>query len=225
MTHYWLALAIAGALATASAAQDPPATYRDYSLGESLSSVIATSGARHTQPRTLHTRPALVQTFEWRAPYGDPNDRDADPVRGLVFSFVDDQLYRIDVQYDRDRTRGLMAADLVDSIGQVYGTPRPLPSGTSGAVLSNGDAATVVARWQLAGATLTLLQGVSAPEFSLVLRSAALGATADAGVRASARLDALEAPRRAADAIRKSAESAKSETSEARARNKPAFRP
>lgn len=225
MTHQWLAAVIVGALATPSAGQELTAAYRDYTLGESLASVVATSGERYAEPRTLHTRPVLVQTFEWRAPFGDPADLDADPVRDMVFAFVDDQLYRIDVHYDRDRTRGLAAADLVEAIAHVYGAAIPPSTRIAGAVLGNGDAATVVARWRLPGATLTLLQGVSAPEFTLVLRATVLGAAAEAGVRESDRLDAVEAPRRAADAHRKNVESAKTATIDARARNKPAFRP
>lgn len=226
MTYPWLAATtIVVALAAASAEQELTATYRGYTLGESLSSVVATSGERYSEPRTLHTRPVLMQTFAWRAPFGDPDDRDADPVRDMMFAFVNDQLYRIDVHYDRDRTRGLVAADLVDSIAHVYGAPRLPQPRAAGMVLANGDAAALVSQWRLPGATLTLLQGASAPEFALVLRSTALGAAAEAGARESARLDAVEAPRREADAHRKNVEKAKNASSEARARNKPAFRP
>lgn len=223
MTHLWLTAVVVGALATASAAQIPSARYRDYTLGESLASVVATSGERDAQPRTLHTRPSLVQTFEWRAPFADPDDHAADPVRDMLFSFVDDQLYRIGVHYDRDRTRGLTAGDLVASIEHVYGAALPNATVTR-APRASGDAA-VVARWRLPGATLTLLQGVSAPEFSLVLISTVLAAKAETGARESVRLDAVEAPRRAADAHRKHIELAKTASTEARARNKPAFRP
>lgn len=225
MTHPWLAATLVGALATASAAQELTATYRDYTLGESLSSVVATSGERYSQPRTLHTRPVLVQTFEWRAPFGDPSDREADAVRDMLFSFVDDRLYRIDVHYDRDRTRGLVVADLVESIAVIYGEALPPATRGQGGVLANGDVATVVARWALPGASLTLLQGVSGPEYALALVSTALAATAASGARESVRLDAVEAPRRAAESHRKNVADAKAATSEARARNKPAFRP
>ena len=43
--------------------------YRGYVLESTLESVVATSGARETEVKTVHERPAKIQEMEWRAPY------------------------------------------------------------------------------------------------------------------------------------------------------------
>ena len=43
--------------------------YRVYVLESSLESVVAVSGARAADTKTLHERPARIQQLEWRAPY------------------------------------------------------------------------------------------------------------------------------------------------------------
>ena len=55
--------------------------YRDYALGSSLASVVAVSGARATDVRTLHERPAMIQELAWRAPYVRTGAALADPKR------------------------------------------------------------------------------------------------------------------------------------------------
>ena len=57
--------------------------YRAYVLESSLESVLAASGARAPEAKTLHERPAKIQELEWRAPYGTTRDDVADPVRGI----------------------------------------------------------------------------------------------------------------------------------------------
>ena len=80
--------------------------YRVYVLESSLESVVAASGARAADTKTLHERPARIQQLEWRAPYASSGGEMADPVRGAVFAFHNDALYQIVVSYDRDRTNG-----------------------------------------------------------------------------------------------------------------------
>ena len=64
--------------------------YRDYALGSSLDSVVATSGVRTAEAKTLQERPATIQQFEWRAPYADSRNTMADPVREISFTFYND---------------------------------------------------------------------------------------------------------------------------------------
>ena len=85
--------------------------YRAYVLESSLESVVAASGARAADVKTLHERPAKIQELEWRAPYASSGSELADPVRGAVFTFCDDALYQVVVSYDRDRTNGLTNSD------------------------------------------------------------------------------------------------------------------
>ena len=95
------------------------ARYRTYTLGDTVASVVGASGADSSDVKTVHERPRLMQELEWRAAYGEG----ADPVRTLVFSFVDDALYQIAVTYDRDRMTGLTDKDVIEGLTATYGVP------------------------------------------------------------------------------------------------------
>ena len=168
--------------------------YRAYALDSSLDSVLATSGARATDMKVLHERPAKIQQLEWRTPYGRSGADLADPVRALTFLFCDDALYQVLVTYDRDRTDGLTNNDVIESLSATYGTP-VLRSARNRPLDAPADTV-VLAQWDSAGSSLTLLRGVYSPDFQLILTSKALGTRARSAIREAARLDAAEAPRR-----------------------------
>ena len=92
-------------------------------LESSLESVVAASGARAADAKTLHERPAKIQELQWRTPYASSGGELADPVRGAVFTFCDDALYQIVVSYDRDRTNGLTDSEIIESLTALYGNP------------------------------------------------------------------------------------------------------
>ena len=89
-----------------ASAQDM-ARYRAYALESNVASVIAASGARSADAKTIHKRPATIQELQWRAPYVTSTDTMADPVRDIAFTFYNDALYQVVVNYDRARTEGL----------------------------------------------------------------------------------------------------------------------
>lgn len=97
--------------------------YRGYVLESSVESVVGTSGARSADAKTIHERPAKIQGLEWRAPYVSSGSELADPVRGIVFTFLDDALYQVVVSYDRDRPDGLTNNDIIDTLTAAYGAP------------------------------------------------------------------------------------------------------
>ena len=64
-----------------------------------------------------------------RAPTAVPTD----PVQHIVFSFYADQLFKLVVDDDRDRTEGMTDADMVEAISTRYGSPvTPLPRPSRG---------------------------------------------------------------------------------------------
>jgi hypothetical protein len=197
--------------------------YRVYALDSSLDSILTASGARVADAKTLHERPAKIQELEWRASYVRSGTELVDPVRGIIFSFCDDALYQVVVSYDPARTDGLSNTDIVDSLTAAYGTPvlrssrnRPLdaPSDT-----------VILAQWDSAGSSLTLLRGVYSPEFQLILTSKALSTRARGAMREAARLDAADAPRREVEQRKKETADATAARDKIRASNKAAFRP
>lgn len=200
--------------------------YRVYVLESSLDSVVAASGARAADAKTLHVRPATIQDLEWRAPYAGSGTTLADPVREIVFTFYNDALYQVVVTYDRDRTEGLTNRDIIDSISAVYGMPG-LASARSGASRPPEalPGSIVLARWENAESMLTLVREAYAPEFQLILMSKPLSTRARSAIKEAIRLDAIEAPRREAEQREKDASDASSARDKTYATNKAAFRP
>ena len=197
--------------------------YRVYALGSSLESVVAASGARPADGKTLHERPAKIQELEWRAPYVSSGSKLADPVRGAVFSFYDDALYQVVVSYDPDRTDGLTDSDIIGSLAAVYGTP-VLRSARTRPPAALPDTV-VLAQWDSQDSSLTLLREAYAAEFQLVLMSKALSARARTAIREAGRLDAIEAPRRELQQRKKELADAVAARDKVRTTNKAAFRP
>jgi hypothetical protein len=200
--------------------------YRAYVLESSLDSVVAASGARSADAKTLHERPATIQQLEWRAPYVDSRNTQADPVREITFTFYNDALYQVIVNYDRDRTEGLANGDIVESLSAVYGAPTLASARTrTSAPAEAFPDSIVVARWENADSLLTLIRGSYTPEFQLILVSKSLSARARTAVREAVRLDAIEAPRRETAQRKKEAGEASAARDKTRIANKAAFRP
>jgi hypothetical protein len=197
--------------------------YRGYALESSVAAVVAIGGARASDARTLHERPARVQELGWRAPYARSAGDLADPVRDVRFGFCDDRLYEIVVTYERDRMEGLTDADVVESLSAV---PLLLQTTTGSSVPADVPADTaVVARWEDAASLVTLTRGTYSPQYQLALVSKALHARVLAAITEAVRLDAQEAPQRELDTRKKEVADARSASDKARVVNKAAFRP
>ena len=63
-----------------------------------------------------------------------------DPVQQIVFSFYNDQLFKLVVNYDRQRTDGLTDADMIEALSSWYGPPLKPGGGRRGgwSALSDG---------------------------------------------------------------------------------------
>ena len=200
--------------------------YRAYVLDSSLDSVVAASGARSADAKTLHERPATIQQLEWRTPYVDSRNTLADPVREITFAFYNDALYQVIVDYDRDRTAGLTNADIIDSVSTAYGVPTIASASARMSPPAEASPDSIVlARWESAESLLMLVRGSYTPEFQLILVSKSLSARARTAIREAVRLDALEAPRREAAQRKKESDDASAARDKTRIVNKGAFRP
>ena len=200
--------------------------YRAYVLASSLDSIVAASGARAGDAKTLHERPAIIQELEWRRPYVDSRNAVADPVQEISFTFYNDALYQVIVTYDRDRTEGLTNIDIVESLSAAYGVPTLASAKTRTSPPAEAFPDSIVlARWENAESRLTLLRGSYTSEFQLILVSKPLSARARNAVREAIRVDAIEAPRREAEQRKKEAGDASAAREKTRIVNKAAFRP
>lgn len=199
--------------------------YREYTLESSLASVMKTSGAGNADVKTVHERPAIIRELEWRAPYVSPGTAGADPIRGILFRFYDDQLYRVVVTYDSDRMEGLTNADVIEVVAGAYGA-QPIPSRASdSASLDLPVDTTVIARWDDGVSVLGLVRGGYSREFQLVLISKQLSGRARAATKEALRLDAVEAPQRELGQRNKVLADARVAQEKARAVNKVGFKP
>jgi len=199
------------------------ARYRVYVLESSLESVVAASGTRAADAKTLHERPAKIQQLEWRAPYGSSDRELADPVQGAVFTFYDGALYQVVVSYNRGRTDGLSNSDIIESLTAEYGAPVLTSARTRPPAALIGTL--VLAQWDSPGSSLTLLRSAYSAEFQLVLVSKALSTRAQTAIREAGRLDAIEAPRRELAERNKEIADAADARDKLRTTNKAAFRP
>jgi hypothetical protein len=208
-----------------ASAQDV-SSYRGYVLESTLESVVTTSGARATDAKTLHERPAKIQELEWRAPYVSSGSVLADPVRGIVFTFLDDALYQVVVSYDHGRTVGLTNNDIIGTLTAAYGPPLITSAKRPPTRPAAAHPDTIaLAQWETAQASLTLVRGIYTPEFQLILLSKPLSLRARNATREATRLDAAEAPQREMDQRKKEAAEASAAREQTRATNKAAFRP
>ncbi len=201
--------------------------YRDYALGSSVGALVKATGARTDHTRILHERPARIEELEWRAPYVSSGTEMADPVRDILFTFFDDQLYQVVVTYDRDRMEGLTNDDVTESISATYGKPLLRQSRTTLAVLPSDalNDTTSVAQWEDGESLITLTRGTYSPQYRLILVSKSLNSRARAAVKEALRLDTQEAPRRELEQRKKDAADARVAGQKARVVNKAAFKP
>jgi hypothetical protein len=209
-------------------AQDK-AQYRDFRLGSSLAAVSAQVNGSASDARMVHERPAVIQDLQWRTPYfaAGSNEPQRDPVQQILFSFYNDQLFRMAVDYDRQRTDGMTDADMIAALSQTYGvSARPLTApaskGASQIAVASG---TAVARWGDAGYSLVLFRSSIGTGFQLVVTSTRLDALARTADAQAVLMDEREAPLREIARQRKDAEDARVLQEKARLANKATFRP
>jgi hypothetical protein len=208
--------------------QAPP-HYRDFMLGSALSMVSAQVKASAADVKPIHQRPALIQDLSWRAPYfmADSNEPRKDPVQQITFSFYNDQLFRMAIDYDRQRTEGMTDADMIGALSEVYGpatTPRPRtpPTFVSRIDVTSG---TPVSQWGNAEYSVVLLRPSFGAAFQVVVTSTQLDELARAADAEAVRLDQREAPLREVARQKQDAEDARLSKEKARAANKATFRP
>jgi hypothetical protein len=219
---------LAFALFTLAADAQTGAHYRDYQLGSGLASVSTLTGMAQSEAKTVHERPAVLQELEWRRPYtfSDTGLATPDPVARIAFSFYNDQLFRLVIDYDRDRTGGMTDADMVEAISEIYGaTVKPLTKTSMALAEVEKESGTPVARWGDAVYSAVLYRASFASGFRMIVTSVPLGAQARKAETQAVLLDEREAPQRELAKQKKDTEDARAAEQKARVANKAAFNP
>lgn len=201
--------------------------YRDFKLGHSTAAVLERARGIPRDVKTLHERPVLLQELSWRPPYlmnGGTSGRDT--VRAVVFSFMNDTLFRIAVEYEARQTEGMTPADMTAALTAVYGPVAPAaPVVRKPAAASRIDAQVPVAHWQKGDTEVVLLHSEIGGRFSMTVASVSGERRARKAQTDGDALYKSEAPVREAAKAKARADAADKAAEATRATNKAAFKP
>jgi len=226
--HRTFVMTVAGlALSTCLVQGQDRSRYRDFQLGRDLPSISALTGKPASEARTVHLRPALMQELEWRRPYSvsDASSGQTDPVQVILFSFYNDQLSRMVIDYDRNRTVGMTDADMIEAISTMYGPPLAASRTTAALSQLEEESGTRLARFGDASCAVVLYRSSYASGFRLIVTSPRLDALARTAGAQAVRLDEREAPQRELARQKKEAADTRASEEQSRLANKAAFRP
>jgi hypothetical protein len=207
--------------------------YRTFELGSDLAAVSALTGVASTDATTIHQRPGLSQTLTWRPSRwtaGSTTDS-TDPVDQIVFSFYNDHLFRIVVDYGHDRTEGMTDADMIEAISAIYGpTAKPgvKPAAAPVKVQSQVEveSGSAVARWGDLKDAVALYRTSSYREaFRLIVIDLAVAELERKNTLQALRLDEQQAPQREVARQKKEKDDARAASEKARSANKGLFKP
>lgn len=199
--------------------------YRGFQLGTDLPTVAGVAQMNVSSAKVIFERPALIQELTWRPQPLGPSAQ-VEAVKDGVLSFYNGALYRIVITYDRYRTEGLTADDVVAALSATYGTPDRTPAEIILPSVLGGDGQLkVLARWEDAEYSLNLVRFAYPPDFTLVVLSKRLDTLARTAATEAARLDAQEAPQREIELQKKLDEENRAQQERSRQANKPGFRP
>jgi len=201
--------------------------YRDFELGGGVASVATLTGVAPSDATVIHQRPAVLQELEWRPRYFSRGSTpQIDPVDHMVFSFYNDQLYKVVVDYDVRRTEGMSQADIMAAISATYGVASiPRLKAARAAEAQYGESDVALATWGNTEYTLMLFRVSYQNAFRLVVSSTKLADLARGAGAEAVRLDTLEAPQREMARQRKEADAARTAEAEAKRVNLPGFKP
>jgi len=188
-----------------------------------LAKAAEAGGMRVSDAKAIHQRPALIQELTWR-PERSQLFSISDPVTDVVLSFYNGELFRMAVEYDRYKTRGMTTGDMTEAISAIYGTAT-LPLDETGAASSLRGNMNVVARWEDSQYVCNLLHPTDEPVFYFILSSKRLDAMAHSAIVEAVRIDTDQAPQKEIDDRNKREQERQLQLENARVANKPKFRP
>ena|SRR5437899_2155817 len=205
-------------------------TYRNFDFGSTLASIATLAGVSPAEAKTIHQRPAVLQDLEWRLSrwVSGSSALSTDPVEKIVFSFYNDRLFRLVVDYDTERTEGMTDADMVAALSATYGAPLKRTGPVSPRVASRleVESGAALARWGDAAQLVVLYRSsMYGTTFRLIVTEPQLDDLARKAEAQAIRLDTQEAPGREVSRQNKELEDGRAAKEKARVANKAAFRP
>jgi hypothetical protein len=138
---------------------------------------------------------------------------------------MNDQLFKMAIDYNRSSTQGLTKEDMIASLSAMYGprsTQRPVALRPA---FDSLDSPTVNATWRQGDATLMLTQSTYGGGLGVVITSNPLEVLARKAQATAVTMDAREAPAREAARAKEQADAAQAAAEKTRTTNKATFRP
>ena len=206
------------------------AHYRDFQLGSDLATVAALTGVAASDAKIIHSRPAMLQELQWHRPYTGTT-APVDPVEQIAFSFYNNELSRLVIDYGRDQTEGMTDADMVEAISTMYGATvkAPLKAARAPLAVVDEESGTRVAGWGDSSYTAILYKSSAgmygSSSFRMIVSSVRLSALARTADAQAVRLDERDAPQRERARQKKEADDERTAKAKARVANKAAFKP
>lgn len=201
--------------------------YRQFQFGMNLAEVAKRAEVKPAVARVIHERPALIEELEWRPQRSYDSAKETDPVREVLFSFYNGELFRVLVTYDPDKTQGLTSQDMVEAISTTYGAATSPTAQvilfSSSSVYNNTEK--VIARWEDPDYSFNLFRVSYNSAFGIAAFSKRLNALAEKAIVEAIRLDAKEAPEREIQRQKKEDDANRLAQDKARPGNKANFRP
>jgi hypothetical protein len=169
--------------------------YREFQFGMSLLAVANQADVKPSEARVVHRRPAMIQELEWWPQQPLAASSKADPVKEVLFSFYNGELFRIVIHYDPDWTKGMRTDGMVEAISATYGTATRPTAKIISFSSSQGynDSEKVIARWEDSQYSFNLFRSSYQPTFGMVVFSKRLDALARLAIVEAIRLDEQEA--------------------------------
>jgi hypothetical protein len=205
------------------------AQYRNFELKSDLAAVSTLVGVPASEAKLIHQRPAVMQELDWRPSswVAQYNQTSSDPVEQMRFSFYNNQLFRIVVDYGYEKTEDMTDADMIEGITLVYGTPvKRTAAPARVATRVEIESGSLVARWGDTGHSVVLYRNSSYRRtFRLIVTDPALDDLARKADSQAVRLDEQEAPSREVARQKKEFDDGRTAAEKARVVNKSVFRP
>ena len=212
-------------LATSLSAEDL-SHYRGLALGSSLAAAAKAARMEPSAATVIHQRPVLIQELQWQPRQSYATNYSTEPVKEVALTFYDGELYRIAVKYDRFRTEGMVAEDLIAAVSGVYGKPtKPIGEELTAGSPAYPESMEVIARWEDPQYSCNLVRSTRTPEFSMILFTKRLDEPAKKAIIEALRLEEQEAPARDAALLKAKDQEQQLLLDKARSANKQAFRP
>jgi hypothetical protein len=202
------------------------AAYRNFHLGMTLADVAKQANLpASSAAQLISSRPQRIEELDWHVNWAPPSTAQSNPLSEVLFRFYNGELFEMAVTYDRDQTRGLTEADMIEAISTVYG---PAAKPAAEVSFNSGGARRIlkiVACWEDAQSQISLVHLPYGTSFGMVISSRTNEALAEKALIESERLDHAEAPEREVALRARQLADAEAADEKARAVNKPGFRP